>query len=332
MIKNYLKTAWRNLIKSKMFSLINIAGLAIGLTCCMLIVLYNKDDASYDRFHKNKNELYTVVATISGDKGIHKLGVTNSPVGPSFKEALPEIKAFVRLQGDHYIVKKGTEAFDQEVVHADTNFFSVFSFPLLEGDPSAVLQSANSVVLTDEMAMKYFGTVHALGKILEFKNNGKFEPKIVSGVAKKVPQNSSIKFDMLVPFTDKSSEWMGFYLTTFILLDAKADFQKVAAKFDNIFLTAAKDELQSNKEKFGFKDKVHFSLQPFTAWHTDVEYDHGVRDASNPLYAYILSGIAFFILLIACINFINLKLAQSLQRSKEIGIRKVMGSQRFTAH
>jgi putative ABC transport system permease protein len=331
MLQHYLKIMYRNLWKSKLYSTINIAGLALGLTCCMLIVLYNKDEKSYDQFHKNKNQLYRVVATTSNEKETHKMGISNGPAGPAFKEELPEVKAFVRVQGDYAVVKNGTEIVGQDVVNVDSNFFSVFSFPLLQGNATTVLKNPNSLVITDEMALKYFGTTNAMGKVLEFKNGDKFELMTVTGVSKKSPQNSSVKFDMLRPFTDDNKEWISFFLSTYILLDKKADAEKVAAKFDNVFLTRAKDELKMAGEKFGFKDKVHFGLQPFTAIHLDTEYSeysNNIEDASKPIYSYILSGIAIFILLIACINFINLKLAHSLQRAKEIGIRKVVGSQR----
>jgi putative ABC transport system permease protein len=329
MLLHYLKIMYRNLWKSKLYSTINIAGLALGLTCCMLIVLYNKDEKSYDQFHKNKNQLHRVVATTSNDKETQKLGISNSPAGPAFKEELPEVKAFVRVENDYAVVKNGNEVFGQDIVNADSNFFSVFSFPLIAGNAATVLKDPNSLVITDEMALKYFGTTDAIGKVLEFKNRDKFEPRTVTGIAKRSPQNSSIKFDMLRPFTDGSTEWIGFYLSTYILLDEKANADAVAAKFDNIFLARAKDELKMAREKFDFKDKVHFGLQPFTAIHLDTEYDQvNIKDGSKPIYSYILSGIAIFILLIACINFINLKLAHSLQRAKEIGVRKVIGSQR----
>lgn len=168
MLQHYFKIMYRNLWKYKLYSIINIAGLALGLTCCMLIVLYNKDDASFDQFHKNKNQLYRVVATMTNQKQTRKLGITNSMAGPTFKEKLPEVKAYVRLQGDYAIIKNGTQISGQEVVNADTSFFSVFSFPLIAGNRATALKGPNSVVLTEEMTIKYFGTTNAMGKILEF--------------------------------------------------------------------------------------------------------------------------------------------------------------------
>ncbi|CAN5586542.1 ABC transporter permease [soil metagenome] len=329
MLQHYFKIIYRNLWKSKLYSTINIAGLALGLTCCMLIVLYNKDEASFDQFHKNKNQLQRVVTSIKNDKDNRKLALTNSPVGPAFKEALPEIKAFVRLQNDYANIKKGTEVIGQEVLDADSNFFAVFSFPLLAGDPATVLKDPDAVVVTEDAAIKYFGTTNVIGKTMEVGYRGEFAPKKITGVAKNPPQNSSIQFDVVAPFTDKSTEWIGFYLSTYVLLAENAKAENVASKFSGIFLANAKDELKNAWDQNGFKDEIHFGLQPFTAMHLDTDYSQGdFKNASKPIYAYILTGIAIFILLIACINFINLKLAHSLQRAKEIGVRKVMGGQR----
>ncbi|MDB5280296.1 MAG: hypothetical protein JWR61_5251 [Ferruginibacter sp.] len=329
MLQHYFKIMYRNLWKSKLYSTINIAGLALGLTCCMLIVLYNKDEASFDQFHTNKNQLHRVVTAIKDEKENRKLSLTNSPVGPAFKEALPEIKAFVRLQNDYANIKKGTEVIGQEVLNADSNFFAVFSFPLLAGDPATALKDPEAVVLTEDAAIKYFGTTNVIGKTVEVGNRGEFAPKKITAVAKNPPQNSSIQFDVVTPFTDKSTEWIGFYMSTYVLLAENANPEKVASKFSGIFFANAKDELKNAREQNGFKDEIHFGLQPFTAMHLDTEYGQGdFKNASKPIYAYILTGIAIFILLIACINFINLKLAHSIQRAKEIGVRKVMGGQR----
>ena len=331
MLQHYFKIIFRNLWKSKLYSVINITGLALGLTCCMLIVLYNKDEVSFDQFHQNKNQIFRVVAEMNnGNEPPHKLGISNSPVGPAFKEDIPEVQSFVRLQSDQFIIKKANTTFNQEAIRVDTNFFKVFTFPLVAGDPATSLKDPNAVILTEETAQKYFGTTDVIGKTLDFKVDEKFEPRIITGVVKKSPQNSSIRFEALVPFTDKSTEWMGFYLNTFVELDAAADYKKVAAKLDKVFLSRAASELKDLKEKFDFKGSVHYSLQPFTQIHLDPSYEtvNGVTDGSRPMYSYILSGIAFFILLIACINFVNLTVAHSIKRGKEIGVRKVMGGLR----
>jgi putative ABC transport system permease protein len=337
MFKNYSIIALRNMRRNKVFSFINISGLSIGLACCMLIFLYTKDEVSFDRFHEKRDHIFRVTATITNPKETRKIGSTNMVVGPSFAKEIPEIETFLRLQENLLVVRHGTETFNQEAVFVDDNFFSVFSLPLIEGDPARVLSELNSIVLTEETANRYFGTTHALGKTLEINGSGKFEPFVVTGIAKNPPQNSSIKFSMLLPFkynekTAPSYEWIGFYMNTFLVLRPDADYKTVEAKLDKVFLKYANDELVQAKEKFNFNNKIHFGLQPLLQIHLDTEYGdsrNGIKDSSKPIYSYILTGIAIFILLIACINFINLTIAHSLKRGKEIGIRKVVGSQRI---
>ncbi|MCF0061050.1 ABC transporter permease [Dyadobacter chenwenxiniae] len=334
MIKNYLKIAVRNLTRNKIFSFINIAGLSLGLTCCMLIVLYTKDEVSFDRFQENKDQLFRIKVTMSDDRETRTIGSTNTIHGPSFKQEIPEIKDIVRAQSNTFVTRKGNELLSEEVLFADNNFFTVFSMPLVAGDPKTVLASVNSIVLTEEVAEKYFNTKDAVGKTIELKIGDNFEKLVVSGVAKKCPQNSSIQFGAVIPFelqvtrgwTDK--EWLGFYMNTFVLLHEKADYRTVIPKLNQVFKTKSAEEISKIKD---FDQKISFSLQPFLDIHLDSETSdlrNGLGRGSSPIYSYILSGIAIFILLIACINFVNLTVARSLKRAKEIGIRKVVGSQR----
>jgi putative ABC transport system permease protein len=336
MLQSYLKIALRNLWRHKVFSFINLSGLGLGLACCMLILLYTKDEVSYDQFFANKERIYRITATMSNEKETRKIASTGAVVGPGFKEAIPGIESFVRMKEEQMILKKNNETFNQEVVYVDSNFFSVFSLQLLAGDPLKVLSGPNSMVMTEEMAQKYFGTSQALGKTLELKIGDAFEPFIVSGIAKRPPQNSSVKFSMLLPFgvserQYQDREWVNFFLNTFVVLSPQANVKEVEASLDKVFLIKAKDQLAQMKEKFNFRDQVHFGLQPLLQIHLDTEFRetrNGVKDASNPIYSYLLTGIALVILLIACINFINLTVAHSLKRGKEIGVRKVMGGQR----
>lgn len=334
MIKNYLKIAVRNLTRNKIFSFINIAGLSLGLTCCMLIVLYTKDEVSFDRFHENKDQLFRIKVTMSDDRETRTIGSTNAIHGPSFKEEIPEIKEIVRAQSNTFVTRKGNELLSEDVLFAESNFFNVFSMPLLSGNPESVLSNINSIVLTEAIAEKYFNTKDAVGKTMELKVGDDFERFIVSGIARNCPQNSSIQFGAIVPFefqvargwTDK--EWLGFYMNTFVLLHDKANYNAVVPKLNQVFKTKSADEISKIKD---FDQKISFSLQPFLDVHLDSETSdlrNGLGRGSSPIYSYILSGIAIFILLIACINFVNLTVARSLNRAKEIGIRKVVGSQR----
>jgi len=337
MLKNYFIIAIRNLWRNKVFSIINILGLSIGLACCMLIFLYTKDEVSYDRFHEKKDRVYRVTADVFDDKGHEEFkGVKTGMVhGPAFKQNIPEIEDFVRVQGSTFVVKKGKETFNQEVLFVDDNFFSVFSFPLINGYPKKVLSDLNSMVLSDEAAKKYFGTTDVIGKTLELQVNNKFEPFVISGVAKRSPQNSTIKFSVLLPMKfrekfDPDNSWLNMFISTFIILNPNADPKVVANKMIRIYKDEAKDQLKEARQRDNFNYSIIWGLQPLLQIHLSKDYtaQDELTDASSPVNSYILTGIAVFILIIACINFINLTIASSLKRSKEIGIRKVVGGQR----
>lgn len=338
MLRNYLKITLRNLWKSKVFTFINIAGLAIGLTAAMLILLYTKDEVSYDKFHTNNPNIYRITsAWINPDGSIgNKDGNTGDFQGPKFKEKIPEIEAFVRVQSQFNDVRGNSEIKGYEMLAADANFFSVFSFSLSSGNPATALQKPNSIVISEEIAEKFFKTKEALGKTLELKEDGKFVPYQITGVSKKCPQNSSIKFDFLLPKIVDEKEysnadnWFNFFQNTFVLLHPKAELQQVEAKIKQVYETDAKAAAEKMQKEYGVKEKPIYALQAFTDIHLNVDYpaQNGLTDASNPTFSYILSGIALFILLIACINFVNLTVARSLKRAKEIGVRKVVGSNR----
>ncbi|MBS1522806.1 MAG: ABC transporter permease [Bacteroidetes bacterium] len=336
MIRNYFKTAFRNLWRNKGFSLINIVGLSVGLACCMLIFLYTMDEVSYDRFNVNAANIYHLVVDDKGTDGqVHKFSSTGDMPGPNFKRELPDVQDFVRIQGGNYTIKRGNEVFDQDALYVDSNFFSVFTFPMLYGKPEHALDDPHSVVLSEEIAEKYFGKVNPIGKTLDLKvGDGvlAFQPFKVSAVTRKSPQNSSIKIKMLLPkkVNHDDNQWNNFFENTFLVIKPGTNIKQLDAKINKIYLTDAASQIKENADKYGDKDKRSFSLQPLLEMHTSTDYpaDNGLSDQSNPMYSYILSGIALFILAIACINFVNLTVARSLKRAKEIGIRKVVGGQR----
>jgi putative ABC transport system permease protein len=333
MIKNYFKTAFRNLWRNKGFSLINIVGLSVGLACCMLIFLYTMDEVSYDRFNVNAANIYHLaVDDKSPDGQVHKFSSTGDMPGPNFKRQLPEIQDFVRIQGGSYTVKRGNEVFDQEALYVDSNFFSVFTFPMVYGNSQSALNDPHSIVLSEEIAEKYFGKGNPVGKTLNLKVDDKFQPFRVAAVTRKSPQNSSIKIKTLLPkkVNQIDNQWTNFFENTFFVIKPGTNIKQLDAKINNVFLTEAASQIKENADKFGDKNKRTFSLQPLLEMHTSTDYpaDNGLSDQSNPMYSYILSGIALFILAIACINFVNLTVARSLKRAKEIGIRKVVGGQR----
>jgi putative ABC transport system permease protein len=338
MLKNYFKTAFRNLASNKIYSFINIVGLSIGLACAMLIMLYVKDEVSFDRFHKNVNSIYRIARKSNNN---HKNGSTGFLQGPRFTQNVPGIKSFVRVQGGAEDIKNGTDVQEQDgVLHVDSNFFSVFTFPLLSGNAANCLTEPHSIVLSEDVAKKYFATIDAVGKIVMIKEDTSFVPYRVTAVAKRCPQNSSVQFDALLPFKVSGADakdthnWFNSFLTTFVVLDDKANLQTVEKEMQRFYVADAKQTFyEMLKNDGGNPDDIPmgtYFLQPYLDMHlnTQLPASGGLTNASNPMYSYLLSGIALFVLLIACINFVNLTIARSVKRSKEIGIRKVMGSDR----
>ncbi len=339
MVKNYLMIAWRNLVKNKIFSLINIAGLSIGLACAMLILLYVKDEVSFDRFHKNVNNIYRIVSKSKHAGVEYKDCNTGFLQGPGFAKNVPGIETFVRIESGAEDIKSGTEIQSQELLRVDPVFFTVFTFPLLNGNAATCLSEPNSIVMSEDFAKKQFGTSDAVGKIVMLKDNNQFVPFKVTAVAKRCPQNSSIKFDVLLPFKESEADaqnkdnWFNFSLNTFLVLNPKANLQTIENQMQNFYVQDASETFKAMIKKYDIGADTGmgtYFLQSFTNMHMNTELppQNGLVNASNPMYSYILSGIALFILLIACINFVNLTVARSLKRSKEIGIRKVIGGDR----
>lgn len=342
MLRNYLTVAWRTFSRNKAYAFINVIGLSIGLASAMLIMLYTKDEVSYDRFHANHPNIYRItsrsitpsgaVESVSGNTGLFQ--------GPTFSAGISDVLTFVRFQGDQHDMKQGMEVRSQEVFLTDSSFFSVFSFPLLYGNPRTALKDPNAVVLSEDMARKQFGTTDAVGRLVFLKSayeqNSQFKPYTVTGVAARCPQNSSIKFDVLRPMLVKPEEmanktnWFNVFLNTFVLLKPNAALRSVEARMNRIYEADARESIKEVMVKYGMKNKVVYALQPLTDMHLnkDLPADNGLVDRSQPMYSYILSGIVLFILAIACINFVNLTVARSLKRAREIGIRKVVGGDR----
>ncbi len=337
MLKNYFKTAWRNLSRNKIYSFINIAGLSIGLACAMLIMLYVKDEVSFDKFHKNVNNIYRIVSKAKYQGIESKSMNTGYLQGPRFSRNVPGIKAFVRVQSGSADVKKGAEVQSQDLLYVDSSFFTVFTFPLINGNAITCLKEPNSIVLSEDAAIKQFGTTDAVGKIVTLKEDSAFTPYKVTAVTKRCPQNSSIRFEVLLPIKESDADaqnndnWFNFFLNTFVVLDDNANVATVNKQMHNFYLKDATKTFNSMQEKYGGNGTIGtYYLQPYTDMHmnTELPATNGLSNASNPMYSYILSGIALFVLLIACINFINLTVARSVKRSKEIGIRKVIGGNR----
>ncbi len=332
-LKDYLTNSFRDIFRHKALSVINITGLAVGLASCMLIFLYIRDEISFDHFHKKIDQIYQLTCTrIEKDGKKEKFAIAAMVQGPAFKREIPDIQEFVRVKGNQLTTKINNDVFKENILWADDNFFSVFTFPLLSGNPKNVLSDIHSVVITEETAKKYFGNGDAVGKTFDVQVEGSYETFKVSGIAEDPPQNSTIKFKMVLPFNyleevhpDNGWHWVSF--PTYFVLNPKSDYQAVTSKLEQVYQVQARSEIEEIKS-MGYGTKTIWGLQPFSHMHLNTEFK-GTPESSSPIYSYILSGIAVFILLIACINFINLSVAQTLTRNKEIGVRKVFGGQRI---
>ena len=339
MLKNYFITAWRNLIKRKAFSFINIAGLSIGISVCFIIMLYVQDELNFDRFNKNADRIVRIVfkADINGGK-IYEANVMPQ-VASAMTKDYPEVEDATRLRvaGAPKISYKGRNFRDDELVFVDPNFFSIFTLPLIEGDVKTALKEPNTLVITKAAAKKYFGNENPIGKTLVFTSNNN-EPFKVTGLIDKVPVNSHFQFDLFGSMTGlneaKSDSWMGSNFFTYILLKPGSDYKKLEAKLPGMVEKYMGPQIQQqlgvSLEQFRKKGNgLGFVLQPLTSIHLYSHSNYELTSPGNVMYVYIFSAIAIFMLLIACINFINLSTASASKRAKEVGVRKVIGSGRL---
>ncbi len=340
MIKNYINIAFRSLRRNKLLSFVNIAGLSIGLACLMLIMLFVNDEFSFDKFHQNGNRIFRLVSVSTDSSGtVYPTGLTANPQGPDFAADIPGIESFCRIQGWDMTTKTGANALQAKVLYADTSFFKMFSFKVLSSGNGALLNGRNSVVLTAEQAAKSFGKADPVGKMIDIQVEDKFEPFLVTGVVVNPPANSSIMFDMIIPFertlaTDAKernrdmSDWNSTYLNTFFLLRNADAAVQVQNKFEQSFLKYNGENWAKYKKHYGKNVKREYQLQPFLGMHLSSHFNvsNGLSNASDVSHSYILTALGVLILIIACINFVNIMLARSAARSKEIGVRKVSGS------
>jgi putative ABC transport system permease protein len=337
MLRSYIKIALRNLRRSPLYSSINIIGLAVGMTCMVLMVLFIKNELNYDSFHKKEPQLYRLTTTVTDNDGKKRTnGASGQVQGPAFKETVPEILDYVRFWnvGGFNIIGEG-KSFIQKGLFADSSFFRLLSFPFLYGDANTALVNPSSIVISENTALKYFGKKDVVGRTLKIEEQG-FQPLIITGVVKEPPPNSSIRFEVVLPFQFLQSFfndkfWLNQYLTTIVLLHPEADPDKVKQKFNSIFQSKAKDQILDPKQNSGFATRLEFGLQPIRDIHlrtSKVANASDILDESNYTTLLILSAVAAFILIIACINFVNLNIAHSLKRAKEIGIRKINGSRK----
>jgi len=324
MIRNFFKVAYRNLLRNKGISAINITGLAIGMATAMLIWLWIQDEISYDRFHKNKDRIYEVWNRVRYENKFSCWNSVSAPTARALEKDVPEIERSVRVKskgpslliaGDKKIMKSGGIV--------DTGFLQMFSFPMLKGDPSTALNDIHSIVLTEKTAKSLFGDADAMGKTIELEDKESF---IVRGVLKDMPDNTRFYCDYLLPWSyikygeGQDLGWGDNSTSTYVMLKPNTSF------------IAADQKVKGLKQKYddgAKKQKWELFLYPLERWRLYSSFTDGVEDAGGrSTYIKIFSIIACFILLIACINFMNLSTARSEKRAKEVGIRKVVGARK----
>ncbi len=335
MLQNYIKIAWRNLVRNRAFSAINIVGLALGLATCMVISLFVLDELSYDRFNEKAGQIVRVVFKGSIQGGRMNEAHVMPPVAQTLKADYPEVLESTRLRrGGAPLITVGDKTFkDDAIAYVDSNFFQVFTLPLLQGEAKTALIRPNTAVITQGMARKYFGNDNPVGKVLTIKDwNTTYQ---ITGVMNKVPVSSHFHFDLFVSmasFPDaKSTSWMTSEFHTYLVLPKGYDHHQLEAKLPDVVNKYMAPQLQ---KAFGmsmaqFRKKgndVGLFLEPLTAIHLHSDMTHNLEAGSDIRYIYIFGASALFMLLIACINFINLSTAGASKRAKEVGIRKVMGS------
>lgn len=324
MFRNYLLVAFRNLKKQKSFSLINIFGLTLGISCCLLIFLFIMNEFSFDKFHSKADRLYRVMRIANMNGQNERIPYLSAPYGPALKSDFPsDIEETVRVMPSNGLLESGNQAFNEKKVYfTDDNFFSVFDFKLLKGDPGSVLKDEGSIVITAAMAKKYFGAEDPIGKIMQLDRTHALK---VTGVAANVPVNSHLNFDMVVPLKlYKNEPWFSIWNNnngfTYALLAKNTKPENLMARFPGFM-----QKYMPNQEMDVLK-RMNLGLTPLTDIYFEPAgpWDNVKHGSLNIVYIFL--SIALLILGLACINFMNLATAKASDRSKEVGLRKVLGA------
>lgn len=337
MFKNYLKTAWRNIKKNKLFSFINVLGLSIGIATFFIIILYVQDEVSYDRFNEKADRIARIIFQANVNGGKINESVVMAPVAQTLKNDFPEVEDATRIVnfGMPKVEYNGKVFKNDRLAMVDPNLFSVFTLPMIKGEARTALLQPNTIVLTKTTAQKYFGLEDALGKMLSI--NGDSALYKVTGVMEDVPANSHFYFEMLGSMATyseaKSDSWMYGGFHTYVLLKPGTDIKKIESRLPAMVEKYMGPQIQTQMglslEQFRTKgNQLGFALQRLTDIHLNSNTSNEFEPGGNRSYVYIFSGVAIFMLIVACINFINLSTAGASRRAKEVGVRKVAGSGR----
>lgn len=330
MFKNFFLTAWRNLVKNKVFTLLNISGLAIGIAVCLIIGVWLQRELSFDNFHANRDQIFRLSNTFRSESE----SFSQAPSGPAFgsqlTKHLPAVKSTCRYFNEFYKIKVGDKlGIESNGLVVDSNFFSFFSFRLKKGSTGQVLQSPNQIVITEKLAIKYFGTEDPIGQTITLDSN---YPVIVSGVAENPPVNSQIQFDLLLPYSflrkkaneewqyDIDNQWSGGWPYTFVQLNDPQKKEEAEKQINEIAFRFAQKEWEENKMSYSY------FLQPLLDIHLKSQLRYDAANNGSLSRVRVFSIVGIIVLLLACINYVNLTTAGAIKRAKETSVRKVVGA------
>jgi len=331
MFMNNLKIVFRTLWRAKVYTALNILGLAIGLTCVSLIAAWSLHELSYDRFHSKKDRIFRVISRVTSESETFEQAVTSPPMAAAMKQDFPEIQNTVRLDMNDCIVRYGRKQFEEDgVLFADQSFFEVFDYPLIQGDITTALHEPYSIVLTESTARKYFGSENPLGKTMTlylYDPDGQGAPYKITGITPDPPQNAHFTFTIIGSFStyetvaeDAESRWFENDYYTYLLLRKDTDPDVLMRKFPDFAERYMGKEMREKSMLYSF------TLQPLVDIYLHSHMRHEIKENSRMSTVYIFVTIGLFVLLLACINYINLATARSLGRAKEVGVKKVLGA------
>ena len=326
MIKNYLKIALRNFQRHKGYSFINIAGFAIGMACCLLILLYVRHELSYDRYHKDVERVCRIVQDIRTQTANRVFAPISPMVAPTLKSDYPQVEyaARVRPASSRLVRREGTFFYEDRFMYADQELFDIFTIPFIQGNPQEALIRPNTLVVSQRMAIKYFGNANPLGNTLEI-NQQEYE---ITGIVKDSPENTQLKYDLIASLEtlkdwDEMSNWYSTMFYTYLKLKPGVIVEEFSQQVSRLADKYVGEQLKS------WGSTYHYFLQPLSSIHLHSHIRYETEPPGNPVYITIFSFVGLFILIIACLNFMNLSTARAANRAKEVGLRKVVGAQKL---
>ncbi len=325
MLRNYLKIALRNFQRHKAYSFINIAGFAIGMACCLIILIYVRHELSYDSYHKDVERIYRIPIDIRTQTANRVFALVSPTVAPALKADFPQVEYAARalLTSSRLVKKEERFHYEDRFMYADQELFDIFTIPFIQGNPKEALTRPQTLVISERMAQKYFGDSYPIGETLEI-NQRQYE---ITGVVADSPENTHMKYDLIASLEtlrdwSEMTNWHSTMFYTYLKLQPNVNVEDFSQKVSRI-ADKYVGELLAN-----WRETYHYFLQPISSIHLHSHLRYEIEPPGNPVYVYIFSLVGLFILLIACLNFMNLSTARATNRAKEVGLRKVVGAQR----